>query len=49
MSKIESRTYNPSECAVFCKTKDPFGGFSNMSGEFGVFVSTKGLSPSTRL
>jgi hypothetical protein len=27
-------TYARSQSVVFCKTKDPFGGFSNMAGGF---------------
>jgi ribA/ribD-fused uncharacterized protein len=33
------RIYNPENCAVFCKTKERFGGNSNMAGGFPLLVN----------
>lgn len=30
------RTYRPDECAVFCKTKEKYGGLSNMASGFNI-------------
>lgn len=40
MNKIEDlRVYDPDKSAVFCKTKDKFGGNSNMAGGFPLVVN----------
>lgn len=36
---IESRTYRRAECAVFCKTDEPFGGLSNMAPGYPLCVN----------
>jgi ribA/ribD-fused uncharacterized protein len=36
---VETRTYNPADAAVFCKTKERFGGLSNMAGGFPLRVN----------
>jgi type I restriction enzyme, S subunit len=43
------RTYNPSECAVFMKTKERFGGLSNMAAGFPLFVEGVSIRTSEAL
>jgi ribA/ribD-fused uncharacterized protein len=43
--KLNIRTYQRSECVVFCKTKEEFGGLSNMAAGFSleiirIYIST---------
>src|SRR2546421_6292673 len=33
------RTYHKNECAVFLKTKEQFGGLSNMAGGYPLFIN----------
>src|SRR6266704_6624321 len=35
----ESKTYRRDECAVFLKTKEQFGGLSNMAGGYSLFIN----------
>lgn len=35
----EFRIYDPAECAVFCRTKEQYGGCSNMAGGFSLRVN----------
>src|SRR5436309_5954032 len=36
---IQTRTYKRAECAVFSKTKEEFGGLSNMAGGYPLCVN----------
>ncbi len=50
MNKIDDlRVYNPKECAVFCKTKDLYGEFSNMAGGFSLTVNNIDIKTSEAL
>jgi ribA/ribD-fused uncharacterized protein len=39
MKNEEMRIYDPAKSAVFCKTKEDFGGFSNMCGGYPLVVN----------
>ncbi len=43
------RIYNPAECAVFCRTADPYGGISNMSAGFPLNVNDVDIRTSEAL
>lgn len=37
---LQTRTYNRKDCIVFCKTKEAFGGLSNMAGGYPLYVNS---------
>jgi type I restriction enzyme S subunit len=39
MTTDQTRIYQRSQCVVFLKTKDAFGGLSNMAGGYGLYVN----------
>src|SRR5262245_58897838 len=39
MIELEPRTYQRTECVVFLKTNEPFGGLSNMAGGYPLHVN----------
>lgn len=49
MKKPEFRVYNTSESVVFWKTKDRFGGLSNMAGGYPLLINNRKISTSEAL
>lgn len=49
MDDVLFRIYDPVECAVFCKTAEPYGGISNMSAGFPLKVNEVDIRTSEAL
>ena len=49
MGKVAIRTYEPSQCVVFLKTQETFGGLSNMAGGYPIVVNGTRLLTSEAL
>jgi type I restriction enzyme S subunit len=49
MGSDQTRTYRRAECVVFLKTKEAFGGLSNMAGGYGLHVNSINIPSSEAL